>query len=92
MGDVVHLQRHDGPHAAGEAVCLACQNKWQAGAPFPVTTFLECPKCSAMKGVYVNYFAPPAETVWTCNCEAQLFFVTNNGVFCPNCGVKQKGW
>lgn len=49
--------------------------------------WLECPKCSAIKGRMKYPFRPPVGAlVWICKCDNELFHVTKNGVYCPNCG------
>jgi rubrerythrin len=29
---------------------------------------------------------------WHCDCGNELFYVTANGYYCPNCGLTQKGF
>ena len=72
---------------SGPAFCLACKHEWEAEAPEGVVS-LECPSCGTMKGLYRYEHAPHKDTaLWTCKCDNQLFLVTPQGIFCPNCGI-----
>lgn len=92
MGEVVALRRPESeePHAAGEAFCLQCNHEWVAVAPTG-TVHLECPACKTHKGLFKFPCGPSEGTpVWTCPCGNQLFNMTPDGHFCPNCGLYQE--
>lgn len=72
------------PHLSGSARCLACQHEWVAVAPVG-SIWLECPACSLIRGRYFEPAEKPARH-WTCNCGCDLFHVTPNEIYCPNCG------
>lgn len=92
MGVVIGLQRKEPeqPTLAGEARCLTCRHEWVAVAPVG-TTWLECPECKCVKGV-LKYKCLRDAPLWTCACGNDLFHVTAEGVYCPNCGNWQKGF
>jgi rubrerythrin len=74
------------PYASGNAFCMSCDYNWAAVAPVG-TVWLECPSCKAEKGRFKFPMALPEKTlVYTCNCGNQLFNMTPEGHFCPNCG------
>lgn len=90
MAEIISFERPT-PHMSGHARCIQCQHTWVATAPVG-TYWLECPECGTNKGAFQEhcFFAEDSDTpVWSCECENQLFFVTHEGVFCPNCGVYQ---
>lgn len=75
----------------GVAKCFGCKRTWVAIvaqiSPDP-THFYECPSCHREKGLLKNAYAPPdGAMVWTCNCGNNLFYMTPEGHWCPNCGV-----
>ena len=72
----------------GEAFCLACASEWEAVAPVG-TVELECPECHTHKGRFKFAYSAPEAHVWMCNCGNQLFNITPDGTFCPNCGTYQ---
>jgi predicted RNA-binding Zn-ribbon protein involved in translation (DUF1610 family) len=87
--NVIRLQeRH--PHLVGEAKCLSCNHEWAAVAPIG-TVWLECPECGLEKGRLAGTVYRD-EPHWHCNCGNELFYVTANGYYCPNCGLDQKGF
>jgi Zn finger protein HypA/HybF involved in hydrogenase expression len=74
------------PHATGQAICLHCQHSWVAIAPVG-TIDLECPECKLPKGAFNYACVPPDDVkVWECHCGNQLFYITPEGHWCPNCG------
>jgi len=75
------------PHCTGEARCLDCKHTWAAVAPLGVI-WLECPACSLVRGRFVNYVAR-GDHYWECNCGNDLFKVTPDFIYCPNCGQEQ---
>lgn len=74
------------PHMTGPARCLDCKHEWVAVAPVG-TIWMECPKCSLIRGRFVNQVERDGDH-WVCNCGNDLFYVTSDGAYCPNCG----GW
>lgn len=78
----------DYPHMRGEAFCLGCGHTfWAEREVGPDSIRFECPACSAAK-CYFKYEAalPPDTLVATCVCGTQLFYMTQEGHLCPNCG------
>jgi hypothetical protein len=91
MGAVIDLAKHkeeNSPHLRGRVRCIGCKHEWEAVAPVG-TTLLECPECDAHKGLWMGVIMPPERQIWTCNCGGELFYITPDGTFCPNCGVYQ---
>jgi len=72
------------PHLSGMVRCLACRVKWAAVAPAG-TVWMECPACSLERGRFIES-ARKAGAHWYCHCGCDLFHVTPNGYYCPNCG------
>lgn len=87
--EVIDLQAHR-PHLSGEAKCLSCNHEWAAVAPIG-TVWLECPECGLEKGRLAGTVYRD-EHHWHCNCGNELFYVTANVYYCPNCGLDQKGF
>ena len=77
------------PHLSGEARCMLCGKEWVAVAPVG-TPWLECPECHSEKG-YMKFQVQRTGSEWICNCGNDLFRVTPDGYYCPNCGEWQKG-
>jgi len=77
------------PHLSGEAKCMLCSKEWVAVAPVG-TPWLECPECHAVKG-YMKFNVQRTKSEWVCNCGNDLFRVTPDGYYCPNCGAWQEG-
>lgn len=90
MGDVVDLAEHR-PHSSGEATCLACKHEWVAVAPSGVV-WMECPACGLMRGRYKFHHCHVDKKHWTCNCGNDLFSLTPDFIYCPNCGARQAPW
>jgi Zn finger protein HypA/HybF involved in hydrogenase expression len=89
MGQVYNLQEKM-PHQQGPTICLQCGNKGHAVAPIG-TSFMECPKCGTMKEVF-QYPIERDGVHWACKCENQLFRITPDGIYCPQCGEWQEGY
>lgn len=83
MNKVVQFPTPSIPTASGEAFCIRCDHRWVATVELG-TEYLECPECKTLKGVFKYPYAP--ETAWECNCGNQLFYITQDGHLCPNCG------
>jgi hypothetical protein len=79
------------PHMTGEARCLSCKHIWQAVAPIGAT-WLECPSCMLMRGRFIYPIEHNEGLRWSCDCGNDLFFVTPDGIYCPNCGEWQSGY
>lgn len=89
MGEVVNLDAQR-PHLAGEAICLSCKHEWAAVCPIG-TTWLECPACHLLRGV-MKFPVIRDGLHWTCACGNQLFYISPDGTYCPNCGGWQTGY
>lgn len=76
------------PHMSGHARCLACKHEWVAVSPTG-TLWLECPECTLLRGRYMYPVVRDAIPHLECNCGNDLFQVTPDGTYCPNCGVWQ---
>jgi len=71
----------------GDAHCLQCNHTWLAVGG-EGTTWLECPNCHCMKGVYDLPFAVDSQRSYACRCgNSLLILAEQDGLFCPNCGV-----
>lgn len=88
MGEIINLNERR-PHISGNALCLGCGEIWVAVAPIG-TVELKCPKCSTWKGVFEGMTAP--DTVWTCDCGNQHFYIDEIGAMCAKCGLRQEGF
>lgn len=44
-----------------------------------------------MKAKWFHHISPPTDSVFACVCGNPLFFITEEGVFCPNCGHNMNG-
>jgi Zn finger protein HypA/HybF involved in hydrogenase expression len=78
------------PHLSGPAKCMSCNHEWQAVAPIG-TEWLECPECHLEKG-RLAYPVQRYGLEWKCHCGNDLFRMTPDGCYCPNCGEWQKGF
>lgn len=86
--NVIDLQRFKDerePHNVGAARCLDCKHDWNAVAPVGVP-WLQCPNCQAMKGRFMGPHLKLGKELWHCNCGNDLFQITRDGCYCPNCG------
>jgi hypothetical protein len=87
---VINLQKHKEEKESrnrGVARCLDCKHEWEAIAHHEAV-WLECPKCSLEKGRFVgSHILAEGTDQWVCRCDNDLFFITPNGCFCPNCGT-----
>lgn len=77
------------PHLSGQAFCLDCQHEWVAVVPIG-TLWLECPSCTLVRG-RLKFQCERVGEQWECGCGNDLFHVTPDGVYCPNCGAWQEG-
>ena len=75
---------------SGEAHCMQCKHEWAASVPVGVT-WLECPECHSMKGM-LKYTVQRDGLEWHCKCGCDLFKMTPDGFYCPNCGEWQTGF
>jgi Zn finger protein HypA/HybF involved in hydrogenase expression len=89
MSKVIDFQAFR-PHLVGKATCLACSHEWTAVAPIG-TLWLECPECTLERGRLIAQ-CQRDEPHWHCDCGNELFYVTADGYYCPNCGLYQKGF
>ena len=89
MGDLIPLHKEKDErtaHIVGTAICLDCQNKWTAVAPIG-STVLECPDCGTQKGKFFYEVIRQDREHWECSCGNDLFYITKDGSYCPNCGL-----
>jgi exosome complex RNA-binding protein Csl4 len=75
----------------GKAVCVNCRYEWTAVAPTGVD-WLECPECHLMKGRFFYDCVREDKEHWYCHCGNDLFYMTPDGMYCPNCGDWQTGY
>lgn len=87
MSNIIDLFARDDAAVQGTALCLECKHEWQAVCPDP-DIWLECPSCHLHKGRFKHPYAPVGGSLWICNCGNNLFHITLDGYFCPNCGTK----
>lgn len=78
------------PHAYGTAICIDCKHEWMAVAPLE-TKWLECPQCSLIRGRF-KYTYHKDHPHWECTCGNDLFCVTPQGYYCPNCSNWASGF
>jgi len=90
MGDIVSIESQK-PHKTGEAICMSCKEEWIAVAPAGVV-WLECPKCKTEHGLFKFPCSYSDKSHWECNCGNDLFHVTPDGYYCPNCGSWAEGF
>jgi Zn finger protein HypA/HybF involved in hydrogenase expression len=84
MNNVINLDEAR-PHLSGKARCLDCKHEWEAVAPLGAT-WLQCPGCSLFRGRFIGEILRDKLLHYTCNCGNDLFYVTLDGTYCPNCG------
>lgn len=77
------------PHSAGNARCLDCKHEWEAIAPVGVI-WMECPACSLVRGRFIGQHERQGSE-WICHCGNDLFHITPQGPYCPNCGEWVEG-
>jgi predicted RNA-binding Zn-ribbon protein involved in translation (DUF1610 family) len=75
---------------SGTARCISCERQWEAVAPTG-TVWLECPACGLLRGRFV-YPCERPDPHWICGCGNELFHMTPDGIYCPNCGEWQSGY
>lgn len=75
------------PHLTGRARCLACGHRWEAVAPVG-TIWLTCPlsACGLERGRFVAQAEVMGVEHWHCACGCDLFYITKDYIYCPNCG------
>jgi hypothetical protein len=78
------------PRLSGKARCLACRHEWVAVAPVG-TRWMECPSCTLERGRFVAQVERNCAH-WHCGCGCDLFYVVEDGIYCPNCGEWQHGF
>lgn len=75
-------------YLSGKALCLGCQHRWHAHAS--IGTFsLDCPACHLPKGRFIQEVIKDCAH-WICNCKNEYFSVTQDAIYCPNCGQEQE--
>lgn len=78
------------PSISGKAFCIVCNHNWSAVAPTG-TIWLECPECHSNKGLF-KFSCQRQTSHWTCGCKNDLFHISPEGIYCPNCGEFQDGY
>ena len=94
MGALLDFKRPEpapDPMMRGTALCIACKHEWQATAPVG-TSQLECPSCTAHRGVFKHPCEPSGGTRFVCDCSSDLFFILRDGMQCRECGVMAEGF
>lgn len=80
------------PHLSGGAKCIGCGHEWVAAAPVGTIT-LECPCCSAMRGVWrYPVRAAEGDILYRCDCGCEALTAYKRGGYfyikCMCCGVE----
>ena len=83
--DLNEARRRSGAHNCGYAICISCKHEWVAVSPAG-RNWLSCPKCWRETGVFKFPFSKVDDLHWTCDCGNDLFNITPDGAYCPNCG------
>ena len=78
------------PHLSGIARCLNCKHEHVAVAPVG-TLWMECPECGLLRAIFKNAIQRDG-VHWNCGCGYDLFHITPDGIYCPNCGEWQNGF
>lgn len=94
MAPVVDLKQYRDdhtPHLSGMARCIACHHEWPAVCPTGTFAFFECPQCGLFKGK-LKYDVIREGKHWTCNCGNDIFYISEDGTYCPVCGAWQTGF
>ncbi len=87
--DIINFKENT-PHLSGLAKCLICKFEFTIVAPLGEIWF-ECPKCEIDKAVLI-YPMEWRKPHWKCPCGNYLFYMTPDSIYCPNCGLNQKGF
>lgn len=90
MPEVVNLADRK-PHLAGKAICMACRHEFVSVAPVGSVLF-DCPSCGAQKAHMRFACVIDGKPTWNCTCGNDLFHITKEGCYCPNCGDWQTGF
>jgi len=77
-------------YTEGVVICLDCKHEWEVVASLR-TKWLKCPSCGLIRGRFKYPYSRDGEE-WVCDCGNDLFHMKPEGIYCPNCGVWQKGW
>ncbi len=72
-------------HMSGPAFCAACKHRWTAVAIIG-SIWLQCPNCETEKGRFEWPVLAKEVSHFECNCGNDLFHITEEYVYCPNCG------
>lgn len=85
MTKVIKVRFGKLPKYSGTARCLACKHEWEAESDD--YSWLDCPKCGTMRGMWDKLWTLPQDTqLWVCGCDCDQFMITNIGMFCVGCG------
>lgn len=78
------------PHLSGTLYCVGCQHKAVLVIPLSMALdWVECPACRLLKAKLFGKITEADTQHWTCNCGNDLFHVTPEHAYCPNCGAEQ---
>jgi hypothetical protein len=91
MGDLIRVIFKEEQQLSGLAKCFGCKHEWDAIAPIG-TVLMECPNCLLEKGRFYREIQRTDLLHWHCKCGCDLFYITQEGCYCPNCGEWQKGF
>lgn len=87
MGDVVALDEQR-PHNRGLARCMECHHEWTA-VVIVGKQFFDCERCGLERATFVGACCKTRDLHWTCLCGNDLFHMTPESTYCPNCGRDQ---
>lgn len=91
MGVVLQLSKPkpepegSGITTQGVCLCLDCRHEWNGVADVE-TDWLECPNCGLVRGRFKCWHVHQEEDHWTCKCGNDMFCITTERTYCPNCG------
>lgn len=88
MDNIIAFPEKKEPTLAGEATCLKCKYECVLAAPLG-TSISECPECKC-HSLYYKYPVQRNGEEWMCGCGCDLFRVSKDGIYCPNCGSWQE--
>ena len=73
-------------YTSGSAHCVQCSHTWVASGEVGNVWF-ECPECHSMKGVFdLPFQVEVGKKYYHCGCDNYLMILSEDGIFCPNCG------
>lgn len=88
MDNVITFPEKKEPTVAGNAICYKCKHEFVCCCPLGTSIF-ECPSCSCISATF-KYPVQRNGEEWSCGCGNDLFRISKDGIYCPNCGDWQK--